>query len=142
MKTKLFIAFLLTVNFSLAQWSTSTVAESALYVCPGFMQQVITYDDGSSFICGLLSDYRYVQRLDPYGNKVWPKPVQVFYTPGTNSLGTGLIDASGHRSFKFSKIGGVWALSIINFYQIEKAACLSLGHHSKMIRTRVLDFIE
>jgi hypothetical protein len=52
MKTKIIIATIIISNLSFSQWSTSTVAESALYVCPGFTQSALTYDDGSSVIFG------------------------------------------------------------------------------------------
>jgi hypothetical protein len=75
------------VSRSLTQWSTSTKAESALFVCPGFNQSVRTFEDGSSIICGALSDSRYLQKLDPRGNKIWPQPVQIYNTPGTDNTG-------------------------------------------------------
>lgn len=78
-----------------AQWSTSTYAESALYVCPGFNQDMLTFNDGSSLICGALSDSRWLQKLDPYGNKLWPQPVQVFNTPGTNNSGGSVMIPDG-----------------------------------------------
>jgi hypothetical protein len=91
MKIKLlFIAPLFIIQCSMAQWSTSTYADSALYVCPGFNQGILTFDDGSSIICGALNDYRFVQKLDPYGYKIWPQPVQVYYTPGTNNDGNAM----------------------------------------------------
>ncbi len=70
-----------------AQWHTSTNADSALYVCPGFNQGILAFDDGSSIICGALSDSRYVQKLDPYGYAKWAQPVHVYNTPGTNNSG-------------------------------------------------------
>lgn len=90
----IFVLMLLILNGrSNAQWSTSTYAESTLYVCPGFNQNMLTYNDGSSLICGALSDSRWLQKLDPYGNKIWPQPVLAFNTPGTDySGGTVLID--------------------------------------------------
>jgi len=68
-----------------AQWSTSTSVDSTLYVCPGFFKSILTYDDGSSVICGGLLDSRYAQQLDPFGYKIWPQPVEIINTPGTNS---------------------------------------------------------
>lgn len=90
----IFVLMLLILNGrSNAQWSTSTYAESTLYVCPGFNQNMLTYNDGSSLICGALSDSRWLQKLDPYGNKIWPQPVLAFNTPGTDySGGTVMID--------------------------------------------------
>ena len=88
MKAKLFIVSLLAVHCVFSQWSTSTNAEEALFVCPGFNQGILTFDDGSSTIYGLLDEYLYVQKLDPYGYKVWQQPVEVFNTPGSNSSGT------------------------------------------------------
>ena len=80
-----------------AQWSTSTHADSALYVCPGFVQTILTFSDGSSIICGALNDSRYAQKLDPYGYKMWPQPVRIMNTPGTNNDGisTPISDGSG-----------------------------------------------
>jgi len=92
MKTKLFTVSLFMVHCSVAQWSTSTNADSALYVCPGYYPSIITFEDGSSIICGSLNDYRFVQKLDPFGHKVWPQPVEVYYTPGTNDpFSTGMV---------------------------------------------------
>jgi len=76
-------------QYSTAQWSTSTAVDSTLYVCPGFSQMILTYEDGSSVICGGLSDSRYAQKLDPFGYKIWPQPVQIMNTPGTGSTGMG-----------------------------------------------------
>jgi hypothetical protein len=84
-------------EISYSQWSTSTYADSALYVCPGFVQTILTFDDGSSIICGALNDSRYAQKLDPYGNKVWPQPVLIMNTPGTGNDGisTPVSDGNG-----------------------------------------------
>ena len=90
MKIKLLVFIFCISNFSFSQWSTSTYAESALYVCPGFTQGIITFDDGSSIILGALSDSRYVQKLDPYGYKLWSQPVEVYNTPGTNNSGNSM----------------------------------------------------
>ena len=70
-----------------AQWHTSTNADSALFVCSGFNQGILTFDDGSSIICGALSDSRYVQKLDANGYKSWPQPVQLYDRPGTDNDG-------------------------------------------------------
>jgi len=68
----------------LAQWSTSTYADSALYVCPGFYPGIITFDDGSSIVLGALQSYIYAQKLDPFGYKQWTQPVQVFDNDSSN----------------------------------------------------------
>lgn len=83
------LGFLL-YQFSSSQWATSTYADSTLCVCPGFNQGILTFDDGSSIICGALDDSRYVQKLDPYGYKVWPQPIQVYNTPHTDNDGNAL----------------------------------------------------
>lgn len=64
---------------SSAQWSRSTVAESTLYVCPGFYPAIVTYADGSSMIFGALDSYIYAQRLDEFGCRQWAEPVMVFH---------------------------------------------------------------
>ena len=76
------------LNSARAQWHTSTNADSALYVCPGFNQGILTFDDGSSIICGALSDSRYVQKLDPKGYNCWTQPVQLYDRPGTDNDGS------------------------------------------------------
>ena len=88
---------LLIYHLSYSQWSTSTYADSALYVCPGFVQAILTFDDGASVICGALDDSRYAQKLDPYGYKIWPQPVQIMNTPGTGNDGisTPISDGNG-----------------------------------------------
>jgi len=87
MKITLLILLFIITHSAFSQWSTSTYADSALYVCPGFNQGILTFDDGSSIICGALNDSRYVQKLDPYGYKVWVQPVLVYNTPGTGDDG-------------------------------------------------------
>lgn len=66
------------VSASHAQWSTSTIAESTLYVCPGFYPGIVTFDDGGSIVLGALDSYIFARKLDPYGYYQWP-PVQVHY---------------------------------------------------------------
>ncbi|MBX2991873.1 MAG: T9SS type A sorting domain-containing protein [Bacteroidetes bacterium] len=61
-----------------AQWSTSTLAESALYVCPGFYPGIVTFDNGSSIVLGALDSYIYARKLDERGYYLWP-PVQVMH---------------------------------------------------------------
>ncbi|MBI1807307.1 MAG: T9SS type A sorting domain-containing protein, partial [Ignavibacteria bacterium] len=79
-----------------AQWSTSTYAESALYVCPGLCSNAIVADDGSSIIAGILSNYIYVQKLDPYGNKIWSQPVLAHHNDSTDTPCAEVIsDANG-----------------------------------------------
>jgi Secretion system C-terminal sorting domain len=97
MKTMLFSSLFIVTHCAFSQWSTSTSADSALYVCPGFVQTILTFDDGSSIICGALNDSRYAQKLDPYGYKVWPQPVQIMNTPGTGNDGisTPISDGDG-----------------------------------------------
>jgi hypothetical protein len=70
---------------AIAQWSTSTNAFNSLFVTPGFSQSIITFDDGSSIICGGLADSRYAQKLDPFGYKMWPQPVEIVNNPGTST---------------------------------------------------------
>jgi len=111
MKTKLlFVATLLVVQNLLAQWSTSTNADSALYVCPGFEPGILSLNDGSSYIAGGLSDYLYVQKLDPRGYKLWSQPVQVFNTPGTDNLGffTMITDGLGGLIFVWKDYRGAY----------------------------------
>ena len=77
MKKLIFLVFVL-FHFSFSQWSTKPYADSGLYVCPGFDPGIVTFDDGSSVVLGLLSSSIYAQKLDPEGYKVWPQPVLVF----------------------------------------------------------------
>ena len=62
-----------------AQWSTSTRAESTLYVCPGFYPGIVTFDDGSSIVLGALQSYIFARKLDERGYYMWTPPVQVFH---------------------------------------------------------------
>lgn len=68
-----------TTNLTLAQWSTSTRAESTLYVCPGFYPGIVTFDDGSSIVLGALYHSIYARKLDEYGYYQWTPPVLVHY---------------------------------------------------------------
>jgi hypothetical protein len=61
-----------------AQWSTSTRAESTLYVCPGFYPGIVTFDDGSSIVLGALQSYIFARKLDERGNYLW-SPLQIFH---------------------------------------------------------------
>ena len=62
---------------ALGQWSTSVVAESALYVCPGFYPGIASFTDGSSIVLGALQGYIYAQELDSFGYRQWGSPVLV-----------------------------------------------------------------
>ncbi len=86
MKRYTYLIFFIAVLASqcLAQWSTSTFADSALYVCPGFYPGIIIFDDGSSIVLGALQSYIYAQKLDPFGYKRWTQPVQVLYNDSSN----------------------------------------------------------
>lgn len=79
MKLKFIIGFIFVTHTVFAQWSTKPYADSGLYVCPGFLPGIVTYDDGSSVVLGLLSSYIFAQKLDPYGYKMWQQPVMVFH---------------------------------------------------------------
>ncbi|MFI5252918.1 MAG: T9SS type A sorting domain-containing protein [Bacteroidota bacterium] len=65
------------------QWSTSPVADSGLIVTPGLYSQIVSYDDGSCIISGILDDYIYLQKLDPYGKMIWSQPVLAQYEAGS-----------------------------------------------------------
>lgn len=78
---------LLAPCYAESQWSTSTKAESALYVCPGFEPGLITYSDGSSLVLGALSGSIYARKLDQFGNYLWPQPVKIFQASGATSVG-------------------------------------------------------
>jgi hypothetical protein len=86
MKTKLLLLSILIFNTAYSQWSTSPYADSGLYVCPGFDPGIVTFDDGSSVVLGLLSSYIYAQKLDPAGYKVWPQPVLVFHNGSSDMV--------------------------------------------------------
>jgi hypothetical protein len=62
-----------------AQWSTSTRAESTLFVCPGFYPGIVTFDDGGSIVLGALDSYIFARKLDEYGYSQWTPPVQVHH---------------------------------------------------------------
>ncbi len=64
---------------AICQWSTSVVADSTLYVCPGFYPDIVTLGDGGSIILGALQSYIYAQKLDPYGYYLWTTPTEVFH---------------------------------------------------------------
>ena len=133
MKIKLlFIAPLFIIQCSLAQWSTSTYADSALYVCPGFTQTILTFDDGSSIICGALNDSRYAQKLDPYGYKVWPQPVQIMNTPGTGNDGISIPISDGNGGCFVSWIDYRGAIyKIFEFYSLYLNNAVYMQHIDK-----------
>jgi len=86
---KIFFFLLLALCSPLqAQWSTSTIAESTLYVCPGFYPGIVTFDDGSSIILGALQSYIFAQKLDEYGYKQWTNPVQVHHNDSSDITST------------------------------------------------------
>jgi len=86
---KIFFFFLLALCSPLqAQWSTSTIAESTLYVCPGFYPGIVTFDDGSSIILGALQSYIFAQKLDEHGYKQWTNPVQVHHNDTSDITST------------------------------------------------------
>ena len=86
MKRKFLLIIFLLTGFSHAQWSTSPYADSGLYVCPGFEPGIVTFEDGSSIVLGLLSSYIYAQKLDPEGYKMWSTPVLVFQNDSSDMV--------------------------------------------------------
>ncbi|MCK9409532.1 MAG: T9SS type A sorting domain-containing protein [Bacteroidetes bacterium] len=78
MKTSYIILLVTLSVHAFGQWSTSTKAESALYVCPGFEPGIITYSDGSSLVLGALSGSIHARKLDQFGNYLWAQPVRLF----------------------------------------------------------------
>ena len=80
-----------------AQWSTSTLTQNALFVCPGFSPSIITFNDGSSIIAGGLTSDIYLGKLDEYGYPMWPQPVHAHHNDSTDSPGTARLvpDGSG-----------------------------------------------
>ena len=70
-----------------AQWSTSTLTQNALYVCPGFSPSIISFDDGSSIIAGGLTDDIFLGKLDEYGYPMWPQPVHAHHNDSTDNPG-------------------------------------------------------
>lgn len=83
-------AVFLCVSLANAQWSTSTRAESTLYVCPGFFPGIVTFDDGSSIVLGALQSYIYARKLDERGYCVWP-PVQIHHHDSSDITETEII---------------------------------------------------
>jgi hypothetical protein len=81
----LFVTIIL-CNHANAQWSTLPYADSGLYVCPGFEPGIVTFEDGSSIVLGLLSSYIYAQKLDPEGYKIWSTPVLVFQNDSSDMV--------------------------------------------------------
>ncbi len=138
---------LMTQNPLIAQWSTSTIAESTLYVCPGFYPGIVTFDDGSSIILGALQSYIYAQKLDEYGYKQWTTPVQVFHndssyiteTPNGDEIWGGWItDGVGgvivfwydHRGAYFDQTS--WANNAIYAQHVDKFGNLLWGNGVKI----------
>ncbi len=74
-----FLGLLFLPSIHYAQWSTSTRAESTLYVCPGFYPGIVTFDDGSSIVLGALQSYIFARKLDERGYYMWTPPVQVVH---------------------------------------------------------------
>jgi hypothetical protein len=93
---------LLASTFSHSQWSTSILAESTLYVCPGFYPGIVTFDDGGSIVLGALQSYIFARKLDEYGHYQWSS-VQVHYhdssfitnTPAFGDWGGWISDGDG-----------------------------------------------
>lgn len=88
------LAFIITVIFDsilppglYAQWSTSTLTQNALYVCPGFSPNIITFNDGSSIIAGGLTNDIFLGKLDERGYRIWPQPVLGHHNDSTNYPG-------------------------------------------------------
>ena len=77
---------LIIIQSALSQWSTSPGVDAGLYVCPGFETGIVTFDDGSSIVLGLLSSRIYAQKLSPEGNKIWPQPVLVFQNDSSDMV--------------------------------------------------------
>jgi hypothetical protein len=86
MKSKLLFLAVLLLHPAYSQWSTKPYADSGLYVCPGFDPGIVTFDDGSSIVLGLLSSYIYAQKLDSAGYKIWPTPVLVFHNDASDMV--------------------------------------------------------
>ncbi len=84
---KLFLLIFLIVEISYSQWSKSVYPESSLFVCPGFTPTIKVMPDGSSFVFGRASFNLWLQKLDPYGYKMWEKPIHVYENAGSNNVG-------------------------------------------------------
>ncbi len=76
-----------------SQWSTLVYADQALCVVPGFTPNLLTFDDGSSIVCGAGSNNIYLQKLDPFGYRRWANYVVAYnLDSGGTSGGTTFID--------------------------------------------------
>ena len=82
-----------------AQWSTSNMTNQALFACPGFYSEIVTFKDGSSIIIGLGdANETWMQKLDPNGYRQWLPWISVF--PAT----------AGTRHFIPDNNGGIYAV--------------------------------
>lgn len=118
-----------------AQWSTSTLAQNALYVCPGFYPGIVTFDDGSSIVLGALQSYIFARKLDERGFYLWTPPVQVHHNDSSfiteheiNDWGGWTGDGDGgvilfwydHRGAYRDSLSGDWMNNAIYAQRVDK----------------------
>lgn len=86
-----FLMFILLIHrvALFAQWSTSTLTDSALVINYGFIARVVTFDDGSSIFCDGLANTVYLTKLDTRGYKVWPGGFVIAHANDSSDFGGG-----------------------------------------------------
>jgi hypothetical protein len=122
MKFKYSILLLFICQCGFSQWSTSPYTKDALFACPGFYSDLITYPDGSSIIVGIGdANQIWMQKLDPYGYKKWLPWVSVFPS------------IVGQRTFLPDDDGGIYAIIGTQAQRVDKKGNLRWGVNGKKI---------
>ncbi len=105
-----------------SQWSTTPYTKDALFACPGFYSDIVSYPNGSSIIIGIGDNNEiWMQKLDPYGFKQW-LPYVTLFPP-----------ISGLRVFLPDDDGGIYAIVGTQAQRVDKNGNLRWGVGGKMI---------
>ncbi len=114
--------FFLLITMASSQWSTSPYTQDALWACPGFYSNIVTYPDGSSIIIGIGDNNEiWMQKLDPNGYKQWVPWISVFPS------------ISGLRTFLPDDAGGIYAIIGTQAQRVDKNGNLCWGADGKQI---------
>lgn len=123
MRIRCFIFLVILTSSAISQWSTLPYTQNALWVCPGFNSDIVTYPDGSSIIIGIGDNNEiWMQKLDANGYKQWLPYVTVF--PAMNNA---------LRYFLPDDDGGIYAIIGSKAQRIDKNGFLRWGENGKQI---------
>jgi hypothetical protein len=110
------------LNAHSSQWSTSNETRDALFACPGFYNEIVTFYDGSSIIVGLGDNNEtWMQKISPEGYKQWLPWISVY--PAINGL----------RHFVPDDAGGIYAIIGTQAQRIDKSGALCWDSGGKKI---------